>query len=287
MAEGSVPIRESVGAALRFARDNLRFIVILSALGAAATTLVSGLGLIVTQPRLLAGVASTLIQAFTYAAFISAALLSAAAVRARWASDGGRVFAAMVVIGFFLFILMFVVTIPVLIALFVGPLAPYVADLQNAGSDQARVLSIMTRFAEENPGVLLAVTLFYCVLWLLVTSRLYLAAPATVDQERILTFETWSWTKGAMLRIAGARLLLLLPANILAGALGHLAGRLVGLDSFDPATVVAAATSNQAGYLAYIFVAGFISFALYSSLEAGLSSYLYRGLKPAQAAPAA
>jgi hypothetical protein len=82
-------------------------------------------------------------------------------------------------------------------------------------------------------------------------------------------------------------LLLLLPANILAGALGHLAGRLVGLDSFDPATVVAAATSNQAGYLAYIFVAGFISFALYSSLEAGLSSYLYRGLKPAQAAPAA
>ena len=138
----------------------------------------------------------------------------------------------------------------------------------------------MLEFAEANPGALLAVTLFYCAVWLLLTSRLYLAAPASVEQGRILTFETWAWTKGSMLRITAARLMLLLPANILAFAIGYLAGRVVGVDAMNSGAMAETASSNPAGYLFYVLVATFITFVLYSSLEAGLSSYIYRGLKP-------
>lgn len=282
-----VPIRESVGAALRFTRENLRFIAIISAMGAAATTAVAALALASPALSIFTSVGGGLIQAFTYAAFVIAALFGAGAVRERWVADGGRLWAAMVVIGFFLFIVMFVLSIPAMIALFAGPMAPYVNELQTAGSDQAAVMQIMTRFATENPGALMTVTLFFGVIWLFLTSRLYLAAPATVEEGRILTFETWKWTKGAMLRITGARLLLLAPANILAGALGHLVGLPFGINSLAPAASAGAVAANPVGFLIYVFVATFLTFALFSSLEAGLSSYLYKGLRPREAAPAA
>jgi hypothetical protein len=279
-----VPIRESVGAALRFSRENLRFIAIVSAVGAAVTMLLALLGM-VPPLGLFSGIGGALVQAFAYAIFTACALFGASAVRARWAGDGWRVFAAMAVVGFFLFIVFFVLTIPALIILFAGPLAPYVDDLQEAGSSQAAVMEVMTRFAQENPGALLGVTLFYAGVWLLLSSRLYLAAPATVDHQRILTFETWAWTRGSMLRIAGARVLLLLPAYIFVGALSYLAGRAVGIDTLNPGAAQNVVAANPFGFAVYLFVATFISFALYYALEAGLSAYLYRGLKPAERQP--
>jgi hypothetical protein len=283
---GNVPIFESVGAAMRYVRENLRFIAAVAGVGAAVTTAVSALTLALPAIGLLTGLASTFVHASVYAAFLGAFLYGPAALGGRLFPDGGRVWAAMAVIGFFLFIVFFVLTIPVMIILFAGPLAPYLPELQSAGGDQQAVMEVMTRFAEENPGALLAVTLFYGVIWLLLTSRLYLAAPASVEQGRILTFETWKWTKGATLRITGARLLLLAPANILAGALGYLVGRLVGVDALNPASSAAAAAGNPVGFLFYLLAASFITFVLYSSLEAGLSSYMYRGLKPAAPPPA-
>jgi hypothetical protein len=212
MAQGAVPIRESVGAALRFARDNVRFILIAAAAFSGASVLVTSVSLLVPQVGILSMVASGIIQAFCYAVLIGAALFGAQALGGRWRSDGWRVWAAMVVIGFFLAIVMFVLTIPVSIVLAAGPLTPYVADLQHAGSDQDAVMRVMTRFIEDNPTAILLVGLFYAVVWFFLTSRLYLAAPASIDAGRILTFETWKWTKGSMLRITAARLLLLAPA---------------------------------------------------------------------------
>lgn len=287
MAEGAVPVRESVGAALRFVRENVRFIAITAAAFAGASTLVTSASLFFPGAALLTMVASGIIQAFCYAVLIGAALFGAQSVGARWRADGWRVWAAMVVIGFFLAIVLFVVTIPVSIVLAAGPLVPYVTDLQHAGSDQDAVLRVMMRFVENNPTTILAVALFYTVIWFLLTSRLYLAAPASVEAGRILTFETWKWTKGAMLRITWARLMLLAPAYILAGALGHLLGRVFGIDTLDPASISAAVSANPAGVLAFDLVRSFIVLALYAPLEAGLSAYLYRGLKPSDAPPAA
>ena len=256
--------------------------LVVAAAGAGASALITALSLAVPVFALFGGVLSALAQAFVYAAFIAAALMGVDAVRGRWLGDGGRVWAAMVVIGFFLFILMFVVSIPLMIVLSAGPLAPYVPALTEAGGDQAAVMAVMLRFLEENPGAVLAVTLFYAAIWFLVTSRFYLAAPASVDLQRILTFETWPWTKGAMLRIAWARLLLLAPAYILAGALGHLIGRAFGIDSLNGASIQAAASANAIGLIVFDFIRAFIILGLYAPLEAGLSSYLYRGLKPSE-----
>src|SRR5262249_36575869 len=145
-------------------------------------------------------------------------------------ADGWRVFAAMTVVGFFLFLTFFVLMIPGSIVLVNGPMAPYVDDMQRAGQDQAAMMHVMQRFAAENPAVLLAFALFYGVLWFLLTSRLYLSAPATVDAKRVLTFDTWRWTRGMTLRISVARLLLLAPAFILMASLTYLAGRVLGID---------------------------------------------------------
>ncbi len=287
MAQGAVPIRESVGAALRFVRENLRFVLITAAVFAGVSTLITSVSLLVPQAGLLTMVASGIVQAFCYATLIGGVLFGAQALGARWRSDGWRVWASMVVIGFFLAIVMFVVTIPVSIVLAAGPLTPYVADLQHAGSDQDAVMRVMTRFIQDNPTAIFLVGLFYAVVWFFLTSRLYLAAPASIEAGRILTFETWKWTKGSMLRITAARLLLLAPAYILAGAIGHLIGRLVGLNTLDPASISAAVAANPIGIIAFDLLRSFIILALYAPLEAGLSAYLYRGLKPADVGPSA
>jgi hypothetical protein len=159
-------------------------------------------------------------------------------------------------------------------------MAPYVGDLQAAGEDQAAVLAVMMRFMEENAGTLLLVTLFYGAVWLLLTSRLFVAAPATIEARRVLAFDTWKLTKGAMWRICAARLMLLVPAYILVSALSHLAGRAVGIDTMNISAVAQAAAANSPAVLAYNFASSFMMLAAYLSMEAGLSAYLYKGLKP-------
>jgi hypothetical protein len=283
MAEGAVPIRESVGAAFRFVRENTRFVGIAAVFGALGAVIITGVGLAVPQVGVVAAVASGLVQAFVYAALVGGALFGSAAASTRWRTDGWRVWAAMVVVGLFLCIVFVVLTIPVSIILAAGPLAPYAADLQRAGGDQDAVLQIMMQFVQQNPTAILLVFLFYSIVWFLLTSRLYLAAPASVEAGRMLTFETWSWTKGSMLRITAARLLLLAPAYILAGAVGHLIGRMFGIDTLDANSIAAVAQANPTGMLAFEFLRSLIIFGLYAPLEAGLSSYLYRGLKPATA----
>ncbi|MEZ5961599.1 MAG: hypothetical protein R3C30_14420 [Hyphomonadaceae bacterium] len=282
----NVPIRESVGAALRYVRENARFVAIIGGVFAMASTLVSVIALAVPQTGILTMVVNGIVQAFCYGALVAGALYGADAVRGRVTRDGWRVWSSMIVVGFFMTIVVIVFTIPVSIVLAAGPLARYAGDLQAAGSDQPRVMDIMLRFAEENPTVILLVTLFYGAVWLLLTSRLYLAAPASVDAGRILTFETWNWTKGAMVRITFARLMLLVPAYILMFALQLLLGRLFGFNLLDGASLVAAARANPVGIVIFEFISSFIALALYASLEAGLSAYLYRGLKPTDA-PAA
>lgn len=284
MAEaGRVPIQESVGAALASVRANVRLVLMASGIGAVVLALVTGLALFIPQVGLLTAVASTFVRAFVYAAFVATALGFASNVPQRINADGWRVWASMAVVGFFMFIVMFVLLIPGMIAFFAGPMAPYMGDVERAGQDQAAVVAVMTRVVQEQPFAILSFVLFYAIVWLLFTSRLYLAAPASVDAGRILTFETWAWTKGSMLRIAAARLMLLGPAYVLVSALDFVAASLAGINAMDPAATAAVAQSNPVVFIAYVLVTTFITFAAYSSLEAGLSSYLYRGLKPAAA----
>ncbi len=275
----TVPVRECVGEALRFTTDNSRFILIVSAAGAGALALLTGLVLLVAPLSLFASLASTFARAAVYAAFVAAILYGAHAVRPRLAGDAWRVWASMAIVGFFMFIVMFVASIPGMIVLLTGPLAPYVDDLTGAGQSQAAVMQVLTRFAKEQPLPVLLFTLFYAVVWMLLTSRLYLAAPASVAAGRVLTFETWRWTRGAVLSIVWSRIMLLAPAYVLVSAIDLLIARSFGINAFDPVAATNMAQANPLAFIVYVFATGFITLVIYAALEAGLSTSLFRALR--------
>lgn len=280
MADGKVPVRESVGAALRFVRENWRPLAVISAISAVIATVLAVLSNAVGPLSLLVTIAASFVSAATYAAFTTGCLSGFAGVRQRLVGDGVRVWSAMAVVAFFLFIVMIVLGIPgvIVFAILIGP--RYGAELQQVSGDQAATAALMGRILTENPGMILAFLIFYGVLWLALTSRLYLSAPASVDANRVLTFETWSWTRGNMWRIVGARLMLLFPAYVLVTGVSVLFANAIGLNITDPAAALAFAHANTPLYAVYLLISGFLQLALFSALEAGLSAYLYRGLKP-------
>jgi hypothetical protein len=287
MADGKVPVRESVGEALRFVRENLRPLAAISAVSAAVSTalaIISGLAGALALP---VTAASSFVGAATYAAFTAGCLNGFAGLQQRIVGDGVRVWAAMAVIGFFLLIVCVVLGIPgvIVFAVLIGP--RYGAELQQVSGDQAATMTLMQRILTENPGMILAFFLFYGLIWLALTSRLYLSAPASVEARRILTFETWSWTRGNMWRILGARLMLLMPAYVIAAGASFLLAGAIGLNINDPASIQAFSRAQMPLYAVYLLISGFLQLGLYVALEAGLSTYLYRGLKPSAAAPLA
>lgn len=275
----TVPVRECVGEALRFTTENARFILLASAAGAGALALLTGVALLAAPLSLFASLASTFVRAAIYAVFIAAMLYGAHAVRPRLAGDAWRVWASMAIVGLFMFLIMFVASIPGMIVLLTGPLAPYVDDLTGAGQSQAEIMQVLTRFAQDEPLAVLLFTLFYAVVWMLLTSRLFLAAPASVDAGRVLTFETWRWTRGAVLSIVWARIMLLAPAYVLVSALDLLVARIFGINAFDPVAAGGMAQANPLAFIAYVFATGFITLVIYAALEAGLSTSLFRVLR--------
>lgn len=272
-----VSARESVGAALRFVREHWRLVGVVAALGAAVTAALIALSQSSPFVAIVADVANWLVQAVVFAAFVKAALGDA---RRLEPGEGLRMFAAMVVVGFFLFLAFFVLMIPGAIVLIAGPMSPYLADMQAAGQDQTAMMRVMTRFAQENPAPLLAFFAFYGIIWFLLTSRLYLAAPATADAKRVRTFDTWGWTRGMTLKIAGARIMLLVPAFVLMAALTYLGARALGIDPTS-----ATQRPPLPLFTAYAGIDRILFFATYLALEAGLSTALYRALKPVESAP--
>jgi hypothetical protein len=262
-------IRDNVGAALRFVRENWRFVAIAAAVSAAAQSV----ALLVLGSTPFGALLVGLITAATYAALTRAALSGTQSIQQGLALDGARVFAAMAAVGFFLSLIVIMLVFVAMSVL----IAPFDAEVKAAGEDQAVLMDIMNRAGEANPGVIFWTIAIGAVLIFLITSRFFLAAPATVDQKRIVVFQSWAWTRGNLLRIMAARLMVLLPALILVGALQTLVALMLGAPTGDPATLMAYAAANPAFHA----VASFLQIALYSALEAGLSANLYRSLKPA------
>jgi hypothetical protein len=279
-----VPVRRSVGAALRFAVDQWRVLATYSAYGALATMALAALSGLAPYMGIVASLFTTGVQAAIYTLFLS---LFLGAPAGNWARRAAAVWGAMAVIAFFLCIVFLVLSLPVSMIMLAGPLAPYAGDLQAAGANEAAVMDVMLRFVEAEPLSVLLMMLFFGAVWMLLTSRLYLAAPATADQNRVLTFDTWAWTKGATLRIVAARLLLLAPAYALVTGLAYLIAALFGFNPFDAGAIAAVAQNNAILFLLYVGVRSFLTFLLYGALEAGLSAYLYQGLKPPSVEPPA
>lgn len=275
--EGKVPVRESIGAALRFLRTHWRPVITI----AAVTSLVHAgafLLLGVSLPFLLIVFFAS---ACAHAAFLSTAFNGPPPLNRALFADGARVFVSVAAVAFFMAIVFFMV-----FYLAMGVLiAPYAEQVKAAGEDQAALTEIMTQAVQSQPATLTWALLLGGALLLLLTSRFYLVAPASVDRKRIVVFDSWRWTKGNMLRIAAARIALLLPAFALVSALQSLAALLFGVNAADAPALAGLATANPILFAAFYFVAGAIQLALLGALEAGLAAYLYQGLRPAPPAP--
>ncbi|HWA00368.1 MAG TPA: hypothetical protein VG841_08640 [Caulobacterales bacterium] len=281
MAEqtGKVPILGSIAAAARTFVTNWRIAATAGVVGAVLSALFSMLSFSAPALGLVWSVLSAVVSAFVYAALIGGALDGSKDLSQRVAQEGWRVLGAMAVVGFFLFIVFVVVAIADGFILAFAA-ADYLPQLQEAGKDTTRVYAIMQRFAMEKPAVPLFVFLLNAAIWMTLTSRLYAAAPASYDSRRILTFETWKWTKGNMLRILAARLLLLLPIYIVVFALGAVLLRLLTPNIFDAEALSAAEHAQPALFAIISVVSEFVQFALYFALEAALSAHIYKLVRP-------
>lgn len=271
------PARESIGAALNFVRGSWQTI----ALAAGAVALAQAAAMLLTGPSLIWMAALIIGFASAYALYLNAAL-GAGEPRQGLAGHAGRLVLGMGMIGVFAFIVMLMVIFVAMSVL----IAPYGAEIQAAGENEAAVQAIMERAIAAQPNVLMSSLAAGMALLFVLTTRFYFAAPATVERKRVTVFDSWRMTRGSFVRILTARVVLLGPALILAGALQSLAAMLLGAPT-DPASLLAYGQANRVGFALFYASAIFFQLAIFSALEAGLSANLYRALKPADAPPVA
>jgi hypothetical protein len=269
MAQGAVSIRDNVGAALRFARENWRFVLAVGGFAAAAQGLVLLFGL---NPLWIVTVLLAVLAAHT--ALTSAALGLPRPFVNRLPGDSARVGAAMIILGALCAIVVLTVTFVAMSVL----IAPYADEVRAAGEDRAAVRAITERALQSQPAALSWVSFLIAALLLALTTRFYLAAPASIERKRIVLFDSWRMTRGNFLRIVGARLLLLGPAFVFVGALQTLVAMALGAPSGDPLALINYANTNPAGFSGFYTVGIFLQVCLYSALEAGLSASFYRAL---------
>lgn len=258
-------IKESVGDALRFVRAEWRLALVVGALGAAALAASALLG-----P--LALVALVVVLTLCHTALVSAALRGSAQVRANLGRDALRVGGALAIVGLIVLILV-IATAYIAMAVLI---APYAEQAKAAGEDQAAIEAVMRTAIAAQPHIapwalaIGAAVIFYF------TTKLFAAAPASLDRGRISVFESWRMSRGQVLRIMGARILLLGPALILVGAVQSLIGIALGFSTSDPAALVAQSQANPALFLMFFTLVVFVQLAVFAALEAGLSAAIYR-----------
>jgi len=209
-----------------------------------------------------------------HTALVSAALALPRPFFSRLASDSARVGVAMTMLGALCVIVFVMITFVAMSVL----LAPYGEQVKAAGEDSAAVQAIMERALQSQPEAMSWMSVFAAVLLFALTTRFYLAAPASIDRRRIVLFDSWKMTRGNLLRITGARLLLLGPAFIFVSALQTLVAMAVGAPAGDPAALIGYASANPVGFGGFYTVSIFLQVSVYSALEAGLSASFYRAL---------
>lgn len=267
--QAPVSIKDSVGDALRFSRENWRFTMIVAGFGAAAIVTSMMLG-----PLMLVVAPVALIVCHT--ALVLAALYGVPHVRPRLTADALRVGAAMAIVGLIIAILV-IATAYIAMSVLLGP---YAEQARAAGEDRAAIEALTRQAIEAQPHVATWAVGIAGLMIFVVTSLLFLGAPASADRKRVLLLETVRWSRANVLRIMGARLLLLLPAFILVGAVQSLLSAALGFSANDPAALMAQASANPALFMLFFAAAVFVQLALYAALEAGLSVALYRRLAP-------
>lgn len=269
---GKVLVLESAGRAVAFLLENWRVTLVIAGVGALA----NGLGALALGGNLSWPLGALFIAVGVHAALLACALRGPRQAGARFLANTGRVAASMAIVATAL--LIFVVIVYLLGASIL--LGPYAQQIAAAGQDQAALQAIVMRAVEERASLALLLLAIAAAAWLALTSRLYLAAPASVDRGAVVALQSWTWTKGNTLAIMGARLAVLGPAMVLTGALQIFAMTAMGAPTTTFAALMGLAQADLPRFVAVFAVIQFIQIALYSTLEAGLAARLYRSLAP-------
>ena len=271
-----VSVRRTVGDALAFVRAQWRIVLPL----AGAAGLIQTLTLLAFGPNLAWLVILTIVSAIVFGALIRTALSGPGEVRGNIVGDAGRVAGAVAIVG----VIVAIVSITLLYVAMSVIIAPYADEVRAAGQDQAALSAIMQRAISAQPGTLFWAMTAWALVSFFLTSYFYLAAPASVDARRVIVFRSWQWTNRHILRVAGARILLLLPALLLTNALASIVGLGLGFTSDNLMALSTQARANPAMFAVFYGIALFFQIAVYAALEAGLSVALYRALKPSDGA---
>ncbi len=276
---GKVPIFQCASAAVSAWRAGLRALLPSAGLMGVAATVLSlliGPSAIASNPGALVSLSAAMLgpTALYYAAAMRGAFGQGYGVNRDVVRDGLAVFTGVGVVGFFLLLALIATNLAANAILF----APFVEELQAAGEDPAVMQNVAERIVTENPeGVALVFALFAAITMLL-TSRLYLAGPESVAAHRGRSFETWTWTKGNLLRIIAVRLVLLVPAY----ALSVLAGFVVA----GPVVALLSGAGNAPSAPAVAVGLGIVTFLMalvHQGLEAHVCVVLHKGLRPTSA----
>lgn len=267
---GKAPILQSIREAVRLWRASAPRMAPLAIMAALAVVLLTvmaagSIGGAMGGQLFLVFIATRVIVAVFYAAQTGEAL-DLPRTPGRRLTDGLRIFASMSIVGLFMFLVFIVATIPAsgILSTAAGITE---ADMEIASTNPEAMMQVFDRMLTAQPMLTAFVVLALGAIWMLLTSRLYVAAPATAALGGLKTFDTWSWTQGNALRITAMRLLLIVPVFALLTWLPFaFAANLEGLANWVQLAVLIALQ------WAVIFFG--------SGLEACLSAYLYMGLKP-------
>ena len=125
------------------------------------------------------------------------------------------------------------------------------------------------------PAGMLAFTLFLCVMlaaFLYGLTRLAMINAATIGERRMVMFQTWSWSRGNILRIFAALMLTGIPAYLVSSLFQEIALAVLR-------AVVTPGNALIAGF-AYSVAVTFVG-AIASIPSTALGAILYKGLRPA------
>jgi hypothetical protein len=280
---GKVSILDGVGATMRAWRIDVSFNLMA---GAASATVIIFCMLFVSigaslNPSI--GILAFTALSFIYAGIYTMFLRRAAAPTTLFefksvAENAPRVWAAMAIVGLFLFLIVLLCAICVALSVSAS-MSP--AQLQSVQGDEARAQALMLSFLNQRPWFGPTALLLSSLVILSFSTRFYLAAPGTLDMRRIKSLDAWKWTRGAFWKILASRLLLMLPSAIVVYSVPALLTYAFGYKPYDVASEQAFSQANAGAYFIVNFIGVSLVLGVLLPLDAILSTYFYKRLKPA------
>lgn len=279
---GKVPIVECVRAAWLFLIQNWRLFLPAAGIVAVVTQVGPLLGYLIasgaTQPQsaLQAGIGDFLV---TMPGALIGVLFNAAilrkAVRNEFNGPTGMAFGAdeIRLIGASLamaclFVPLITLLVIVLFVTVFSKIATSQEALQTLLADQEALNQAILEALGENGAT--AMSLFILVMmaiFIYLAARLFMINAAAIGEKRIVLFQTWSWSRGNVLRLIGAMILTVLPVMLITSL---------------TADLLRAALPATAGIVAVLFVSTLLAFvtAMASIPVVALGAIFYKGLRP-------